>query len=102
MNDKYYVICGNRNEFQEFVTKKAADMWMNGTTSVSLSNFVFVHSSEQLRGQSCPHGWFFGTWRGLSNIKEIVLQLALSYATRGYMVPDNINNIAKELGLDKD
>ena len=99
MTEKYYVICGNRNEFQIFVTKKAADMWLAGETSVSLSNFVFVHSSEQLKGVSCPHGWFVGTWRDRSNIQEIVLELGFRYGSAGFVVPESITTIARELRI---
>jgi hypothetical protein len=99
MNDKYYVICGNREEFQEFIIKKSGDLWMHGDTSISLSNFVHLTDCLQLQGTLNPHGWFVGNWRNLSNIREIVQMLMIRYF--GFAPPDNIQNIAKELGIIK-
>ena len=99
MNEKYYVICGNHQEFQNFVTQKAGDMWVAGNTSVSLSNFVYVNGTEQLRGISSPHGWFVGTWRDRKDLQEIIMQLGYSYRGTGEKIPDNIINIARELKI---
>jgi hypothetical protein len=98
-NDRYYVICGNNQEFQNFIRRKAGDMWAAGDTSISLSNFVHLTNIRQLQGTLKPHGWFVGNWRDLSNIRDIVQMLMLRYG--GFTPPDNIQNIAKELGIIK-
>ena len=69
---KYYVICGNRQEYNEFIQRKAMELFGQGYTSVSLSDFIFVNSSDQLVGKVDPHGWFVGSWRDRSNIHQIL------------------------------
>jgi hypothetical protein len=99
MNERYYVICGTRDEFVKFAMEKSADMWMTGNTSVSLSNFVYVNGTEQLKGVSSPHGWFIGSWRDRSNIHEIIFQLGYSYRGVGEKIPESIINIAREMKI---
>lgn len=76
---KYYVICGTRQEFNEFIQKKALELFGQGYTSVSLSNFVYVNSTDQLKGISNPHGWFVGSWKDRNNIYEIMHELRIRY-----------------------
>lgn len=99
MRERYYVICGTRDEFQRFVTEKAADMWLAGNTNITLSNFVYVNSTEQLKGISSPHGWFVGSWRDRSDIQEIIFQLGYSYRDTGEKIPETIKDIARELKI---
>ena len=75
MNDKYYVIAGNENQFRTFILRKATEMAMMGNTSITLSHFVYVSGPESLRGVRNPHGFFFGTWRKNPDIKDILLTL---------------------------
>ena len=75
MDDKYYVIAGDYNQFRTFIRRKATEMAMMGNTSITLSHFVYVSGPESLRGVRNPHGFFFGTWRKKSNIKDILLML---------------------------
>jgi hypothetical protein len=78
MNGKYYVIAGTRQEFNVFIQKKALELFGKGE-DISLSNFVFVNASDQLKGVESPHGWFIGSWRERSNIFEIVYELRMRH-----------------------
>ncbi len=92
MNEKFYVIAGNRNEFENFCHNKCNDLIKEGKT-VSLSNFVYVISPIQLKGLSSPHGWFIGSWRTRHNIKEIVNTLCVCYHSG---LPDTVLDIVQE------
>lgn len=92
MNEKYYVIAGNRNEFINFRDIKCNDLAKEGKT-VSLSNFVFVIAPIQLKGISSPHGWFIGTWRDRHDIKDIVQALCVCYHSG---LPDTLLDIVNE------
>jgi hypothetical protein len=73
---KYYVICGDYNEFSHFIHKKSLELFGTGDTSISLSHFVYVDSADRIRGISNPRGWFYGNWKNNSKIEEIMIQLA--------------------------
>ena len=92
MNEKFYVIAGTRNEFENFCRIKCNDLAKNGKT-VSLSNFVCVTDPIQLKGISSPHGWFIGTWRDRHDIKDIVQSLCVCYHSG---LPDTILDIVHE------
>ena len=92
MNEKYYVIAGNRNEFINFRDIKCNDLAKEGKT-VSLSNFVYVISPTQLKGISSPHGWFIGTWRDRHDIKDIVQALCVCFHSG---LPDTLLDIVNE------
>jgi hypothetical protein len=94
VNGKYYVIAGTRPEFNEFIQRKALELFGKGE-DISLSNFVFVNASDQLRGIECPHGWFIGSWRDRSNIHEILQQLLVRYI--GEPIPENLKKIYNEI-----
>ena len=89
MTEKYFVICGNRQEFQDFIVKKSADLWLLGHTSISMSNFVYVDDVMKLKGIQNPHGWFYGTWCDHTNLGEIIQQLCISSTTYN----DSLRNI---------
>lgn len=72
---KYHVIAGNVFEFDRFIKKKSAEMWNEGNTSVSLSDFVYVSSVETLKGLSEIQGFYVGTWKNRSDVMEIQLQV---------------------------
>lgn len=77
MQEKYYVIAGTAIEAKEFIKRKSLEMWNNGETSISLSNFVYVDVLT-LKGVSDPHGFFVGTWRERKDINLILMQLIIS------------------------
>jgi hypothetical protein len=92
---KYYVICGTRQEYNEFIQKKALELFGQGDTSVSLSQFVYVNSSDQLIGRVDPHGWFIGTWRDRSNIHEILHVLRTRYLKE--KIPEAVKEAINEI-----
>lgn len=81
MTEKYFVICGTRQEFQFFITRKATEMWTQGHTHISLSNFVYVDDVIKMKGCRNPHGWFYGTWYNHTNLYEVITQLMVSTDT---------------------
>lgn len=95
MTGKYFVICGTRQEFNEFIQSKALDLFGQGDTSVSLSQFVYVNSSDQLVGRVDPHGWFIGSWRDRSNIHEILHVLRTRYLRE--KMPESVREIINEI-----
>lgn len=74
---KYYVIAGNKFEADSFAKKKTLEMWNNGKTSISLSDFVYVSSVDTLRGLSEIQGFYVGTWKNRKDIEEIQLQVKI-------------------------
>ncbi len=76
MNGKYYVVCGNRHEFDYFINQKALDLFGKGNDSISLSHFVYVDGADRIKGISNPTGWFYGNWKNNPKIEEIMIQLA--------------------------
>lgn len=78
MNEKYFVIAGNRFQATDFINKKVQQLYEMGTTSISLSNFVYVSDVSSLKGYSNPTGWFVGTWRERKDIDEIIIQLLMA------------------------
>lgn len=71
MNDKIYVIAGNRIEYDMFIRRKSQQLWREGNTPISLSDFVFVHNRNQLRGRRNVHGYFVGTYYQRSDFQEL-------------------------------
>lgn len=76
MNSNYYVIAGNRAQFDNFIRRKADELWRAGNKSISLSDFVYVSDESKVRGLSNPKGFFIGTWKLRPDIKEIMINLA--------------------------
>ena len=75
MTNKYYVIAGSHEEYKAFILRKAMEMTIDGNTSISLSDFVYVSRPETIRGLRNARGFFFGTWRKRTDSKDILLQL---------------------------
>ena len=95
MNNKFYIIAGNHSQFLEFAKKKAQEMYNDGYTWVTLSNFVNVTVPTQLKGISNPHGWFVGTWKHNSNIRDILFEF--KYCIYEHGIPDGIIQASNEL-----
>ena len=72
---KHFIICGNHNEFKEFVNKKLSSL----TESFRFTDFVYVTGPEIFKGYSNPHGWFIGTWRERLDMREILSVLVTQY-----------------------
>ena len=75
MNDKYFVIAGNHQQYRDFVKRKAQQLYDEGQTSVTLSNFIYVSGPENLLGYANPRGFFVGTWRERKDMDYIFHQL---------------------------
>ena len=73
---KYLVIAGNRDQFREFIGRKAKQIWEEGHTSVTLSDFLYVGGPDQLRGYSNPQGFFIGTWKERIDLEDIFMILS--------------------------
>ena len=80
MNEKYYVIAGNRDQYLNFIKKKSKELWHKGDTSISLSHFVEVNDVETLKGVSNPTGFFVGTWHKRNDIRPILTELFTTFS----------------------
>lgn len=74
-NKQYFIICRDREQFKNFTNKKTNDLWLQGYTSFSLSNFIYVSGVDRLRGHSNPSGFFIGTWYERPDIRDILAVL---------------------------
>lgn len=92
---KYFVICGNQQQYSDFIKRKAIELFNQGDTNISLSDFVYVSGPEKLKGYSDPHGWLIGTWRELPDIKIILSVLVSQY--RNELVPQSIMDAWEEV-----
>ena len=79
MTNKIFIVAGNRNEFNEYIRKDAAERY-NSDTSASLSDYVFVSGSDNLRGYQNPRGKFIGSYKTRSDLLEIVEVIAMCNA----------------------
>ena len=79
MNDKYYVVCYNRAEFEHFTTMKSAELFKAGQTSISKSHFVYVGAPHNLKGIADPRGWLYGRWREREDIKDVLWMLFMAH-----------------------
>lgn len=91
---KYYVISGTRQEYNDFIIKKAKELFSNGV-DISLSHFVYVASEENLRGVNDPTGWLYGSWRERTDIKRLLI--TLMSRKKGYSDVTALEKIFKEL-----
>jgi hypothetical protein len=96
MKDKFFVVSGNRKQFDEFILRKAGELWMSGYTHISLSNFIHVSNADKLMGQRNCHGWFVGTWYDLPDLQDIlkVLIVRTDGSTSHFV---KINELAREI-----
>ena len=74
---KIWVVAGNYNQAQGWIKKDLDRRWDAGETTISKSEYVFVHDVVQLRGHSNPRGVFVGTWRQRPDIRGIVETLVM-------------------------
>lgn len=95
MNDKIFVISGNHAEFKTFMHKKMNQLCEQYNEegrmfNISMSNFVYVSGPDTLRGHHNIHGYFYGTFRNRSDIRDIVRQIRLCNNIPGsnQLIPD--------------
>lgn len=70
MNDKIFIVSGTYEQYKEWV-RNNIDRFYNKNNSISLSNFVYVHSIDTLRGHREVHGYYIGTYKNRPDIKQI-------------------------------
>ncbi len=78
LDKKYFVICGNDDEFFRFIKKKTKELYDSGETGITYSHFTCVKSLDVLRGYANPSGYFIGSWRNRTDLKEIFQQLIIA------------------------
>lgn len=78
IEEKYFIICENRNEFTDFAKRKLDECVRHGINGVTLSHFVFVSGVDRLRGYLNPSGFFIGAWYQRPDIRDILGVLSSS------------------------
>jgi hypothetical protein len=72
---KIFVVAGNKMQAEHFIQKKIVK-WNASLTidepTFKFSDFQYVHSPDVFAGRKDPQGYFCGTWRERSDIKEII------------------------------
>lgn len=86
---RIYVIAGTMAEYDNFIRRKAQQLFAEGQTSISLSDFMFVSRPDQLRGLRDVHGYFIGTYRNRNDIREIVdtIRIINNIPSSDYVIP---------------
>jgi hypothetical protein len=73
---KTLVVAGTQHEANYWIIQ---DLGKNpSNTSLSMSDYIIVHSPDQLRGMRDPKGIFIGTWRNRKDIFEILSTLLVN------------------------
>ncbi len=74
---KTLVVAGNAAEANYWIIQ---DLGKNNDSEVLLgySDYIIVHSPDQLRGMRDPKGIFIGTWRNRKDILEILSTLLVN------------------------
>jgi hypothetical protein len=78
MNDKYYILAGNRTEYSEFVLKKCVELQAAGR-DISMSHFIQLDDPMKLKGINYPHGWLVGNWMDHPRAYDILQSLIISH-----------------------
>lgn len=90
-NDRYFVIAGNANQANEFIKRKALELFNAGDIDISLSHFSYVSTPDTLRGHSEVHGWFVGTYRDRPDIEELctMIRIINKVPANTWIIPPN-------------
>jgi len=73
-SEKLFIVAGTWQEYTEFIRRKADELVKTGYP-ISLSHFVYVSNVYTLRGRRDIHGWFYGSYRQRTDLKDIVMQI---------------------------
>jgi len=76
MNQRYFIVCGNYEQFRDFSKKKHQELTNSGIL-VEITDFIYA-TVDSIRGHRNPRGWFYGTWRERSDIGDILTLLMVS------------------------
>ena len=71
---KTLVVAGTQHEANYWIIQDLGKKYPSNT-SLSMSDYIIVHSPDQLRGMRDPKGIFIGTWRNRKDIFEILNML---------------------------
>jgi len=71
---KTLVVAGTTHEANYWIIQNLGKKYPSNT-SLSMSDYIIVHSPDQLRGRRDPSGIFIGTWRNRKDIFEILNML---------------------------
>lgn len=71
MTEKTYVVAGSYNEFLQHIKSKLQRLYSEGDTSLTISDFVYVVTVDQLRGLSTIKGYYYGSYMQRPDIAEI-------------------------------
>jgi hypothetical protein len=71
---KTLVIAGNAHEANYWIIQDLGKKYPRNTL-LAMSDYIIVHSLDQLRGMRNPNGIFIGTWRERKDIFEILNML---------------------------
>jgi hypothetical protein len=69
---KIFVVAGSYHQAKEWIKQDIEKRINAGQTSLTLSHYVYVSSTADLRGYQDPHGVFIGTWKERPDIRDIV------------------------------
>lgn len=94
MNDKYFVICYNYEEFKNYTHKKLSDPI---NSSLSLSNFIYVTGPQYIRGITDIKGYFYGRWREREDIIPIIETMITSKRFNSTSDSEGVKNLVKLL-----
>ena len=73
-SEKLFIVAGSWQEYEYFIRRKADELVKTGYP-ISLSHFVYVSNVAILRGRRDIHGWFYGSYRQRTDLKDIVMQI---------------------------
>lgn len=74
---KTLVVAGNTAEANYWIIQDLGKKYPSNT-SLSMSDYIIVHSPDQLRGMRDPKGIFIGTWRNRKDTFEILSTLLVN------------------------
>ena len=71
---KTLVVAGTQHEANYWIIQDLGKKYPSNT-SLSMSDYIIVHSPDQLRGMRDPKGIFIGTWKQREDIFELLNRL---------------------------
>ena len=74
---KIFVIAGTNQEAQNWIAKNYQERAGMGDQQVSVRDYKYVATADDVKGYTNPHGVFVGNWLGRPDIYEIVEALML-------------------------
>ena len=74
---KIFVIAGTNQEAQNWIAKNYQERAGMGDQQVSVRDYKFVATADDVKGYTNPHGVFVGNWLGRPDIFEIVEALMM-------------------------